>query len=128
MTASKLIASQALIWIIAALFLVLIPEPMLAFFGTSHTLFTVTLARIFGSELTGLALVSWITRDTAEPGQRNALLLSYFICNSLGFIVSLLGRQSGALTQAGWYLVGLYLIYALLFAYLRFIKPLRAGR
>lgn len=128
MSSSKAIASQSIIWIIVALFLVLMPEPMLAFFGSSYTPFTVTLARIFGSELTGLALVSWITRETAEPGKLKALLLCYFICNSLGFIVCLLGRQSGALTQAGWCLVGLYLLYALLFAYLRFIKPLSAGR
>jgi hypothetical protein len=127
MSSVKVIASQSIIWLVVALFLVLLPEPLLGFFGTSHTPFTATLARIFGSELTGLALVSWITRDTADPRKHNALLLSYFICNSLGFIVCLLGRRAGALTEAGWALVGLYLIYALLFAYLRFMRPRRAN-
>jgi hypothetical protein len=126
MSSVKVIASQSVIWLVVALFLVLLPEPLLGFFGTSHTAFTVTLARIFGSELTGLALVSWITRDTADPRKHNALLLSYFICNSLGFIVCLLGRRAGALKEAGWALVALYLVYALLFAYLRFMRPRRA--
>lgn len=128
MSSVTVIASQSVIWLVTALFLVLLPEPMLGFFGTSHTPFTVTLAQIFGSELTGLALVSWITRDTADPRKQNALLLSYFICNSLGFLVCLLGIKAGALRQAGWLLVGLYLLYALLFASLRFLKPGRAGK
>jgi hypothetical protein len=128
MSAAKVIASQSIIWLITALFLILLPERMLTFFGTFYTPFTITLAQIFGSELTGLALVSWITRELAEPAKRDALLLSYFICNSLGFIVSLLGRQAGALRPSGWFLVGVYLIYALLFAYLRFIKPVRAQK
>ena len=120
LNANKIIATQAVLWFVAAVFLVLAPELIVSFFASSYTPFTITLARLFGAELTGLALVSWITRDPSEVSTLRGLALSYFTCNSLGFIVTLFGSSSGALLRTGWLLVVLYLLYALLFAYLRF--------
>ena len=120
LNANKIIASQAVLWLLAAVFLVLAPTLIVSFFGSSYTPFTIMLARLFGAELTGLALVSWITRDPSELGTLRGLALSYFICNSLGFFVTLFGTSSGALLRTGWLLIALYLLYALLFAYLRF--------
>jgi hypothetical protein len=102
-------------------FLILAPKLIIEFFGSSYTPFTITLARLFGAELTGLALVSWITRDPSESSTLRGLALSYFICNLLGFIACVLGSSSGALLRTGWLLIALYLLYALLFAYLRFV-------
>ena len=127
MSSRMIIASQSVIWIIVALFLFLAPETIVTFFGATHTQFTLTLARIFGAELTGLALVSWFTRNPQDPKVLQALLLSYFTCNTLGFIASLLGRMSGTMIPRGWLVVALYLVYALLFAYLLLTKPKRVG-
>lgn len=113
------IDSQAAIWFLLSIMLLVFPEPLLAL-GTSHTPFTVTVARIFGAELMGLTLASWFTRHTADPVVRRHLLFSYFVSNTLGFIVCLWGRLSGTLIPLGWVVVALYLIYAVVFAYLRF--------
>lgn len=122
LNANIIIASQAVIWLITASLLVITPKVIVSFFGSSYTPFTITLARIFGAELTGLAFVSWITRNPSESSTLRGLALSYLICNSLGFIVSLFGWLSGSLAQtSGWLLIALYLLYALLFAYLRFV-------
>jgi hypothetical protein len=125
LNANIIIASQAVIWLIAASLLVIAPKTMISFFGSSYTPFTVTLARIFGAELTGLALAGWITRNPSESSTLRGLALSYLICNSLGFIVSLLGWSSGSLQTSAWLLISLYLLYALLFAYLRFAVLVR---
>jgi hypothetical protein len=79
-------------------------------------------ARIFGAELTGLALVSYFTRHTREPKVLSLLTLSYTICNTLGFVISLHGVITGALNQKAWGLVVLYLIYAVGFAYFHFVR------
>ena len=121
LNANKIIASQAIVWLVVAALLVLAPKVIISFFGSSYTPFTITLARLFGAELTGLALVSWITREPSDLSTLRGLALSYFICNSLGFIASVLGSSSGALLRTGWLLIALYLLYALLFAYLRFV-------
>lgn len=124
--ANIIIASQAVIWLITASLLVITPKVIVSFFGSSYTPFTITLARIFGAELTGLAFVSWITRNPSESSTLRSLALSYLICNSLGFIVSLFGWSSGSLAQtSAWLLIALYLLYALLFAYLRFVVLVR---
>lgn len=121
MNANVIIASQAVIWLIVASLLLVVPKLMVSFFGSSYTPFTITLARIFGAELTGLALVSWITRDPSDSSTLRGLALSYLACNSLGFIVCLLGRLSGTLHTAAWLFIALYLFYAVLFGYLRFV-------
>ena len=127
MSARMIIASQSVLWIILALILVLAPESIVTFFGATHTPFTLTLARIFGAELTGLALVSWFTRNPQDPNVLQALLLSYFTCNTLGFIASLIGRMSGTMVPRGWLVVALYFLYALLFAYLILTKSKRVS-
>jgi hypothetical protein len=122
--ANFIIASQSVVWLIVAGLLLLAPKLMISFFGSASTPFTVTLARILAAEMTGLALVSWITRNPSDASTLRGLALSYFVCNSLGFIVCLLGRLSGTLQTTAWLLVALYLLYALLFGYLRFIALL----
>lgn len=114
------IDSQAAIWLLLSVMLLLYPEPLLSL-GTSHTPFTATVARIFGAELMGLTLASWFTRHTTDPVVRRHLLFSYFVSNTLGFIVCLWGRLSGTLVPLGWVIVALYLLYAVAFAYLRFV-------
>jgi len=121
LNANVIIASQAVIWFILASLLLLAPRLIVSFFGSSYTPFTITLARVFGAELTGLALVSWITRNPPDSSTLRGLALSYLICNSLGFIVCLFGRLSGALQTTAWLFVALYLLYAVLFGYLRFV-------
>lgn len=127
MTPRFVIASQSIIWIIVALLLLLAPGLILTFFGFETSPYIITLARIFGSELAGLALVSWLTKDMAETKILRGLIYSYFTCNTLGFIASLLGRLSGAMLPSGWLVVVLYLLYALLFAYL-LLTTLRRAR
>jgi hypothetical protein len=122
MSVTTFIASQSAIWIVTAFCLIFVTYPFLVFFGHEPQAMTAAVARVFGAELTGLALVSYFTRHTREPKLLSLLTLSYTICNTLGFAISLHGVLTGALNPKAWALVGLYLVYAVGFAYFRFIR------
>lgn len=116
------ITSQSAIWIVTAFFLLLLPEPFLTFFAAPPSPLAVAVARIFGAELTGLALVSWFTRHEADPRVLPNILFSYVVSNTLGFAVASYATAVGALNTRGWLLAALYLLYALAFIYLRFVQ------
>jgi hypothetical protein len=116
------ITSQSVIWIVTAFFLLLLPQPFLTFFGAPPSPLAVAVARIFGAELTGLALVSWFTRIEADPRVLPNILFSYVASNTLGVAVTLYATAVGALNTRAWFLAALYLLYALAFIYLYAVK------
>ncbi len=112
-TGSYFIASQSVFWILAAAFLLLVPSAFMAvFFATAPTSSQIVIARLFGAELTGLALSSWVSREIAARDKQRALYVSYACCNTLGFLVTLVAGLQNVLLGPGWILVGLYFLYA----------------
>ena len=112
MTFSRFIASQSLLWSFFALWLLVAPTLLLGVLGAQATPATNLVARIFGSELAGLALVSWFTRNASTLEMRRRLAVSYIVSNTLGFVTSSLGTVAGTFNSLGWLLVAIYLIYA----------------
>ena len=112
MTLSRFIASQSVLWIVFASWLLIAPAALLAVLGAESNAVTDLVARIFGAELAGLALVSWFTRNAEELEMQRRLAFSYVVSNTLGFVGSLSGTLAGTFDSLGWLLVALYLIYA----------------
>ena len=117
-----IITSQSAVWIVTAFFLLVLPQPFLTFFGGPPQPLAVAVARIFGAELTGLALVSWFTRHEADPRVLPNILFSYVVSNTLGVVVTSYAIEVGGLNTRAWFLAALYLLYALAFIYLRFVQ------
>ncbi|MES1241950.1 MAG: hypothetical protein ABUT39_10060 [Acidobacteriota bacterium] len=118
MSTDTAIRSQAVLWFVVSVVLIAAPRVLLSFLGLEPTSGSLVVARIFGAELISLALVSWITRNPASPRTLRALCLSYVLCNSLGFAVSLQATLAGVMNAFGWVLVALYGLYATGFALL----------
>lgn len=126
--AAPLIATQAMVWMTVAVFLLVRPGFLATVFYTAPLDDTgLIVARLFGAELAGLALASWVTRPTASAVRPRPLFASYFACNFLGFLISAGASMRGATTATGWMLVFLYFFYAGAFAALWLKAPRRAG-
>ena len=111
------IVSQSLLWAVSAILLVVAPETILGWFDMQQIPNLHALARVFGSELMGLALVSYFTRDLVYTPERKRLALAYLISNTLGFAATTGAIMQAAIGGVAWALASLYAIYALAFAY-----------
>lgn len=113
---TKLIASQSTIWIVLALALFLIPEVLGGLVLTSVPASTVAVERLFGAELTGLAISSYLTRGSADLSMRRGLAAAYMTCNTMGTIASASGVLMGGFRPIAWLFVAVYASYAIAFA------------
>jgi hypothetical protein len=120
MSMIPLIVSQSFLWAAASALLVIAPETILSWFDMPQSPSQHALARVFGAELSGLTLVSYFTRHLVYTPRKKSLALAYAVCNSLGFAVTSGAIIQGSMARFTWALSGLYLIYALAFAYYRF--------
>lgn len=123
MSMNRLIVSQAILWAITSVLLLLAPETLLGWFAMHDISSQQALARIFGSELAGLTLASYFTRHLVYTRRRKNLALAYTASNTLGFVVTLDAILDDAMRGFTWALCGLYLVYALAFAYYTFLDP-----
>ena len=79
--------------------------------------------QLFGACLVGFAVLTWLARNAGESDARRAIVLSLFVGDAVGFVVSLIGQLGGVLNSLGWLNVAIYLVLALGFAYFAFMKP-----
>jgi hypothetical protein len=101
---------------------VLLPEDTMAQYGVKMMpRGAVLVARLFGSALLGIAIITWFARSFSREAQRD-IILGLFVLDGVGFVVSLLAQLDGAVNELGWSTVAIYLLLTLGFGYFRFIK------
>jgi hypothetical protein len=117
--------------VIAAAFgigFVLVPAELLQQYGVAVNPGTALLGRLFGGTLLGLAVLCWQVRAEGPSDALRAIVLSLFILDLLGFVISLQGVLSGAVNALGWLTVVIYGVFAAGFGYFAFGKArVRAG-
>jgi len=79
--------------------------------------------QLLGGSLVSFAVLTWLARNAGDSEARRAILLSLFVGDAVGFVVSLIGQLGGVLNSLGWLNVAIYLVLALGFAYFAFMKP-----
>ena len=108
--------------------LLLAPKTMLGLFGVSvGGGVTANASMNFVTQMLGAALIlpgliSWFAGGMTEVGARRSILISLFVFEVVGLAVSLLGMLSKVMSVTGWGIVGLFLIFALGYAYFLFMK------
>ena len=103
--------------------LALAPAPLASFYGVTLDPAGTFMARFWGACAIGIGLVCWFARSAADSELRRGVLLSFFIADTIGFIVALLGQLSGLANALGWSEVAIWLLLALGLGYFRFLKP-----
>jgi hypothetical protein len=99
---------------------VLAPGFMMSQYGAMEGLL---IARLYGAAQIGIAVLDWFARNAKEGKALRAIILANLVSATIGFILALLGQFSGVVNRPGWFVVVIYLLFALIFAYYLFGKP-----
>ncbi len=74
-----------------------------------------------GSFLPGIGLICWFASKAEKSDLRQGVLLSLFICDSVGFVAALMAQLAGVSNVPGWFNVALFLVLALGLGWYRFL-------
>lgn len=109
--------------------LLLAPKTMLGLFGISvgsTVNFNASLnfvAQLLGASLVLPGLLTAFAGGMADSGARRSVVVSLFVFEVVGLAVSLLAMLSKVMSPTGWFIVGLFLVFGLGYAYFLFMKP-----
>jgi len=120
---SQLMIIKALVTLIFGVGFVLVPKAVMSLYGVTLDPAGAMMTQFVGAAFLLLSVVLWLARNApySEVTLR-ALVLAIVIGDTIGFIVALLAQLSGVLNALGWLNVALWLLLALGFGYIRFIK------
>jgi hypothetical protein len=119
---------NTIVALIFAAGLLLAPKTMLGLFGISVGTtvgFNASLnfvAQLLGAALTLPGLLSWFAAGMTDASARRSVAISLFVFQVIGSAVSLLGMLSKVMSITGWSIVGLFLVFALGYAYFLFMR------
>lgn len=119
---SLFIVTTIIAFIYGILFLI-IPGPMYSLYGIESNMMLNYMGGLFGAALIVFGLISWQSRNAADSEARRAIVLSFFIGDTLGFIIALIGQFNNVVNALGWLTVVIYLLLAIGFAVFAFSKP-----
>jgi len=114
---------KAVVCLLFGLLFLLVPGPLMAFFGVTLDPGGIFVARLYGASLIGNLLLTWFSRNDPGSEALRASVLGLFVYDAIGFIVALFAVLSGVMNIFGWAVVGLYLFLTLGFGYFQFVKP-----
>ena len=119
---------NTIVALIFAAGLLLAPRTILGLFGVtvgSSVNFNASLnfvAQLLGASLVLPGLLTSFAAGMADASARRSVVISLFVFQVVGFAVSLLGMLSKVMSVTGWLVVGLFLIFALGYAYFLFMN------
>jgi len=100
--------------------------PLLSVYGVTLDKAGTLVAQLFGASLVGIAVLNWLARNVTDPDARRAVIFANLAQDVVGFVVILIGQLAGIPNAFGWSNVAIYLLLALGFGYVQFMRP-RAG-
>jgi len=122
MKLSTFLMIAAVVALVYALGLILMPAFMASTYGLGTSASEILLSRFFGVELLVLGLIVWLAKDLTGDSVR-PIITGNLIGNAVGTIIALMGTLSGVMNSVGWSAVAVYFLLALGFAYFQFMAP-----
>ena len=123
MKLKTMLVIKAIVCLVFGILFLLLPGPLMAFFGVTLGSGGIFVARLYGASLFGNLFLTWFARNDAGSEALQATVLALFVYDAIGFVVALLAVLSGVINTLGWAVVGLYLLLTLGFGYFQFMKP-----
>jgi NAD/NADP transhydrogenase beta subunit len=106
---------------ISALTCLLFPNKVLALYGVESNPASSFMGLYGALGSIAIVTVTWFTRNIEDQKAQRAIILALLITFVIGVIISISGIISGVMTK-GWPVVGIYLFFALGYAYFLFFK------
>ena len=124
MTYRTVLTVAAILSFLFGLGFMFIPGQLVTLYGVQLDDVGRYIAQLYGATLFGFGLLNWFARDFGDDSVRRAVLTANALTATLGFLFSLLGQLGGVagVNTLGWSTVLLYLLLALGFGYLRFMR------
>jgi len=113
---------KAIIAFVFALAYLLLPATAGSWFNLQFDAAGLLVTRLLGVTMLGIGLVCWFTRGARDSELRRGVLLSYFLSDALGFLVTLQGQLALGMGLMGWLGVLIWLFLTLGLGYFRFVK------
>jgi len=122
MKLSTMFTLNAIFALLFGLSFVLVPAMVLSWYSVVMDASGLYIARLLGAALFSFAILSWLVRNSTDSSVIRAVVLSFFIGNTLGFLLSLIEQLQRAENPLGWSTVAIYLLLGLGFGYFYFKK------
>ncbi len=119
-----LLVVNAIFFLINGICALLIPGTVLSLYGVSPGPEQNIMEQYAGMGSIAIALITWLSRNIADPVAKRTIIPALLIYFVIGVIVSLLGTISDVMNSFGWSLVFIYLFFASGYAYHLIRKPL----
>ena len=100
---------------------ILLGEKVLSMYGVDPNPSALLMGQYSALGTLAMALMAWFVRNVEDLKAQRGIILAFLITNGLGVIISLSGILSGVMKN-GWIVVGIYLIFAIGYAYFQFFK------
>ena len=116
-------AAVALAFGLALLF---VPATVLGLFGvTENYVSTLLVARFFGTAMFALGLVLWFAKDASDEAVQKNLGAALLISSVIGLVVTIIGMTGSraVIRSNGWIAVLIYVLFALGYGFMLFLKP-----
>ena len=122
MKLSVLFIITAIIAIVFGVVFLIIPEQVYSFYGIESNMMLNYMGQLFGAALIAIGLIAWGSRNATDSDARKAIIFSFFIADTIGFVIALIGQLNQVVNAVGWTTVIIYLLLALGFAKFQFSK------
>ena len=124
MNLRNLFRVSAVILLISGLQTLLAPQATPDALGIESTPYTLFVVQILGTYNLSLAVLAFLVSGMAHSPARQAVMTSFILQQLLAGIINVVGVIGGVVPGAGGLpLAGLNFLFALAFAYFRFIRP-----
>ena len=117
-----LLVINAIVTVVFGVAFIFAPSYVYSQYGIESNLNLNYMGQIFGAALLAIAILSWLVKNTNDSVARRAIVVAFFVGDTVGFIVSLIAQIRGAMNALGWSVVVIYLLLALGFASFTFKK------
>ncbi len=100
-----------------------VPSIAIKRFGVDNYASTKMVTEFFGTALIALGILLWFAKDVSEETVQRGMGIALLIGSIAGLIVTVLGTTGRAMRANGWIAMLIYVLFALGYGFLIFLKP-----